>query len=105
MNQIDIINNQLLTLGSLLKENDYNGFKFHDSFRQSDRDSYQFRFLGSGENVDKYFILEISHHTIANMKFEDVYSYIDSQIRNHPDLKKASHHQEFYKKFDGIINE
>lgn len=102
----DIIGNQLQTLGGILKQNDYHGFQYSDCTRMSDRDSYQFRFVGDVKNPDtinKYFILEVSHSALVNMKMEDVYSYIHNSVINHPDIKKAAHHQEFYKKFDEIL--
>jgi len=102
MNNI-IINNQLEQIGNALKQYDYNGFKYNNVIRQSDRDSYQFTFLGSGENTGNYFILEVTHQAIVHMKMEDVFTYIHNQVRNHPDLKKAAHHQEFYNKFDEIL--
>jgi len=101
-----IISHQLKQVGDFLRPLDYHGFKFHDSYRDHSSDSYIFTFVGDVSNKDtinKFFQLSIDHSTLINKTMHDVIEYIDGQVRNHPDLKKASHHQEFYKKFDELI--
>lgn len=89
------------TIIDILKDQDYDGFKFSNVIRNSNSDSYRFTF----NSEDKWFQLEITHQAIINMTNGQVINYIDNIMRNHPDLKKAFHHQEFYKKFDELLNE
>lgn len=94
-----MINNQLDQVASVLKLNDYQGFKYHSFCREMQHDTYIFTFI----NGDKYFKVQITHEAIFQMTMSEVINYIDSMVRNHPDLAKSSHHQEFYNKFDELL--
>ncbi len=100
------VDSQLKSLGDILKLNDYHGFKYYDCIALFDRAAYQFRFYGDHNNsstTGKYFTLEVNYCTLVNMKIDEIYTYIENMIKNHPDIRKIVHHQEFYNKFDEIL--
>lgn len=95
---------QLNTLESVLKQQDYFGFKLRDILRTLDSDSYQFIFTKD----QKYFFIELC--TIFIQKYipdriNELIEHIEMMIHTMPEFKKMLHHKEFYNKFDKMLHD
>jgi hypothetical protein len=86
------------------QDKEYGPYKFHSIFEMEHYAAYEFRLIGNTENTkERYFLFQINYQAIEKMNVEENIKFIENLIQNQPDIKKASHHQEFYNKFDEML--
>jgi len=95
---------ELNTLQSILKQQDYFGFKLTQIIRSYHSYSCQLVFTKD----QKYFFIELGavflEEHIPN-KIPELIKFIESMIHTMPEFKKMLHHKEFYNKFDKMLHD
>lgn len=93
---------QLISISTVLKSFNYVGFTLISITRAIETDSYHFTF-SNGE--DKYFKISLTSQFVAHSTPEQIIQQVDTMVRTSPDLRRLAHHQQFYDKFDKVLNE
>lgn len=94
----------LNTLESVLKQQDYFGFKLRDISLVNNYDGYLFSFVKD----QKYFHIILANEFLEKHipnKIPELLKEIESMIHTMPEFKKMLHHKEFYNKFDKMLHD